>query len=173
MGCVSGAVSPAAITTEAGETVSFVVSVLTRLTVTPPAGAGVPRLIGNDAEWPGSTERLEGSPIVPACSTVTLAAVSGINGSALTWITAVPAVTPVTGMERVEGNPPFGRNVKVCEATVATPVLLEVTVTLIPPTGALPESVSVKFCVEVPTTDRLGGLKVTVAVTCAGTVAVP
>jgi hypothetical protein len=49
-------------------------------------------------------------------------------------------------------------------------VLLEVTVTLIPPTGALPESVTVKFWVEVPTTDRLGGVKARVAVTCAGTV---
>jgi len=73
-------------------------------------------------------------------------------------------------MDSVEGNPPFGRNVNCCEATVATPVLLEVTVTLIPPTGALPESVTVKFWVEVPTTDRLGGVKARVAVTCAGTV---
>jgi hypothetical protein len=72
---------------------------------------------------------------------------------------------------RVEGNPPFGRNVNGCAGTVATAVLLELTVTGIPPTGALPESVTVKFCVAVPTTDRLGGLKLRVAVTCAGTVA--
>jgi hypothetical protein len=40
---------------------------------------------------------------------------------------------------------------------VATAVLLEVTVTGIPPAGALPERVSVKFCVVVATIDRLDG----------------
>ena len=130
-------------------------------------------MIGNGTEWPGSTERLDGSPITPACSTVTLAVVSGINGGAPTWMTVLPGAIPVTGIESVEGNPPFGRKLNGCAGTVATPGLLELTVTLIPPTGALPESVTVKFCVAVPTTDRLGGLNVKVAVTCAGTVALP
>ena len=38
-GCVAGAVAPAAIVTLAGDTVTFVASLLESVTVTPPAGA--------------------------------------------------------------------------------------------------------------------------------------
>ena len=40
IGCVAGVVDPARIVTEAGETVTFEVSLLARLTIVPPAGAG-------------------------------------------------------------------------------------------------------------------------------------
>jgi hypothetical protein len=87
---------------------------------------------------------------------VTLAVASGIKGVAETWITAVPCATPVTGTVSVEGEPPFGRKVS-CSGTVATPVALELKVTVIPLGGAAPERVSVKFCVAVPTIVRLVG----------------
>ena len=40
-GCVAGIVAPAAMVTAAGDTETLVESLLARLTVTPPAGAGV------------------------------------------------------------------------------------------------------------------------------------
>jgi hypothetical protein len=156
--------------TVSGEMVSLEVSALASVTVTPPAGAGVPNVTGNGTDRVGPTETLAGSPIAPGGSTVTLAVVSGINGVAETWITAVPGATPVTGTVSVEGEPPFGRKVS-CSGTVATPVALELKVTVIPLGGAAPERVSVKFCVAVPTIVRLGGAKLTVAVTWAGTTA--
>src|SRR5437899_12277840 len=92
------------------DSVSIVVSALVRATVTPPGPAGVPRVTGKATDCVGPTLRLVGSPMTPGLSTVTLAVVSGINGDAFTWITEVPATTPVTGTVTVEFPFP-GRNV--------------------------------------------------------------
>ena len=61
-------------------------------------------------------------------------------------------------------EPPFGMNV-VLDPTVATAVLSECRLAVSPPTGAGPESVSVTFCVPVPTIVMLEELKLNVAVT--------
>ena len=82
-GCVAGVVWPPAILTVAGDTVTFVVSLLLSVTVTPPVGAGAGRLIVNAVERFGPTVTLEGRTMVPALTTVTLAVVSAIFGSAL------------------------------------------------------------------------------------------
>jgi hypothetical protein len=57
--------------------------------------------------------------------------------------------------------------------TVATLVLLELTLKVNPPAGAGLESVSVRFCVEVPLIVRLGGEKLTVVAVWTVTVPVP
>ena len=80
---MAGVVWPAAILTVAGETVTFVVSLLLSVTVTPPAGAGAGKVIVNAVERFGPTVTLEGRTMVPALTTVTLAVVSAIFGSAL------------------------------------------------------------------------------------------
>jgi hypothetical protein len=55
-----------------------------RVTVTPPEGAGVPRVTGNAVPKPvGWMERLDGRLIVSGLVTVTLAVVSAALGSAL------------------------------------------------------------------------------------------
>src|SRR5215472_16258189 len=96
-GCVAGVVCPAAILTLAGDTVTLVVSLLLSVTVTPPAGAAVPRVIAKAADCPGATTTLEGKVMVPGAATVTLAVVSATLGRALAWMVVVPGATPVTG----------------------------------------------------------------------------
>ena len=46
IGCVAGCVWPAAMTTDAGDTLTFVVSLLTSVTVVPPCGAGEDKVTG-------------------------------------------------------------------------------------------------------------------------------
>jgi hypothetical protein len=82
-GCVAGVVCPAAILTVAGDTVTFVVSLLLSVTVTPPDGAGVPKVMVNAVDWPGPTAMPVGRLIVPGAVTVTLAVVSATFGRAL------------------------------------------------------------------------------------------
>ena len=82
-GCVSGVVLPALIVILAGETVARLVSLLLRVTVTPPAGAGVPSVTGKVADCPGATDTLAGRLMVPGGMTVTLAVVSATFGGAL------------------------------------------------------------------------------------------
>ena len=76
-------VCPAAMLTLVGDMVTFVVSRLLRVRVTPPAGAGVPSVTGNATAWPGPTIMPEGRVMVPGATTVTLAVVSAIFGRAL------------------------------------------------------------------------------------------
>lgn len=49
-GCVFGVVAPCGMNTDAGDIVTFDVSLLERLTVTPPTGAPVTRVTGNGAD---------------------------------------------------------------------------------------------------------------------------
>ena len=138
-GCVEGVVAPGAITTLAGDIETLVLSLLERETVTPPAGAGPDRVTGNGADTPGPTDTFAGNVIPPI--TVTFAVASAILGEALTWITAEPNATAVTGRVAVVAP---GANCTVA-GTVATPVLLELTLTVRPPAGAPTGRTKVKF----------------------------
>jgi hypothetical protein len=94
--------------------------------------------------------------------------VAAVTFGVLAVITAEPVATPVTGMStEVE---PLGI-VNDEEETVATAVLLELTVNVRPPAGAGPESVRVRFCV-LPTR-MLGdcGVSAMLAATCTACVA--
>jgi hypothetical protein len=71
-GCVAGVIAVAGMKTLAGEIVTFEVSLLARLMVTPPAGAPVSSVIGNDTDRPGFTVTPLGRAIAPNSPTVTL-----------------------------------------------------------------------------------------------------
>src|SRR5579863_5448342 len=132
--------------TLADEMVTFVMSLLLRFTVTPPVGAGVPKVTANGTDCVGPTVTFGGRLIVPGAITVTVAVVSAMFGDELACIVVVPGVTPVTGtgmLEMPDGN--------VTEAgTVATPGLLEVKLMFTPSGGAGTDRLSVRFCVAVP-----------------------
>lgn len=81
---------------------------------------------------------------------------------------AEPAEMLVTGTLTVV-EPPM---MVVLAGTVATPVLLELRLTITPPVGAGDERFSVKFCVVIPLIVRVGGVKLSDAVTCTEPVAV-
>ena len=76
-------VDPAEIDTLAGDTVTFDGSLLLKVTMRPPAGAGAPIVIGKATGWPGGTLKFAGRPIVPPLTTVTVAVVSPKAGNAL------------------------------------------------------------------------------------------
>lgn len=105
---------------------------------------------------------LAGTPTAPLLCTVTLAVVSAIFGSALAWITVDPNATPVTGTLTVVAPEPKDT----VAGTVAVAGVLELTLMVMPPAGAAADRVSVRFCVVNPAMIRLGGVKLTVAVTC-------
>lgn len=73
VGWVAGLVDPAGIVTVAGEIVRVVVSELLKLTVTPPVGAAVDKLIGNVTVCRFPTEAEAGTFTVPALTTFTVA----------------------------------------------------------------------------------------------------
>src|SRR3954465_5064890 len=56
-GCTAGDVAPAATNTLLVGRITQLVSLLVSVTTTPPAGAGVPRMIGNGADSPSGTAR--------------------------------------------------------------------------------------------------------------------
>ena len=76
--------------------VTLEVSLLPRVTVTPPAGAGEGNVTGNATDWPNPTVVLDGKPITPTFTTFTVAVVSASAG-ALACTTDVPTAMPVTG----------------------------------------------------------------------------
>src|SRR4051812_3660354 len=112
---------------------SFAVSLETSVTVTPPTGAGVPRLIGNAAVCPSPRVGLEGRTIAPGEVTVTLAvAFATLASPEVAVIVAVPAAFPETGTFTLLADAGM-----VTEAgTLATPELLELRVITMPPAGA-------------------------------------
>jgi hypothetical protein len=69
MGCVAGASACAGMNTLLGVIVAFGLS-LERVIVTPPAGAPVAKVTGYGADWPGATEVLTGSRILPNVTTL-------------------------------------------------------------------------------------------------------
>ena len=141
VGCVVGVVAPAAMVTLAADTVTFVVSLLVKATVTPPAGAGTGRVTAYGMDWPIATEAFAGRPMVPALTTFTVAVVSGTFGEELPWITVEPMLTPVTGTLTVVVPAP-----KVTLAgTVAVLGLVDVRLMVKPPAGAAADRVRVRF----------------------------
>ena len=160
-GCAAGVVCPAATVTLAGEIVTLVVSLLLKLTVTPPAGAAVPRVTAKAADWVGPTVTPDGSVMVPGATTVTLAVVSGIFGKELAWIVVEPGATPVTV---TVAEVALAATLTVA-GTVAAAVLLELKLIVTPPAGAGADRVNVRFCVAVPIILMLVGVNAAVAAT--------
>jgi len=145
-----------------GDTVAFVVSLLLRVTVTPPAGAADGSVTVNAAEWASPTVTFDCKLIPPAVTTLTLAVVLAMEVAlALITIGAEPNVTPVTGTLTLVAP---DANVTV-EGTVAIWVFVELRFTVRPDAGAGPERVNVRFCVVGPTMVRLLGEKPMLAVT--------
>jgi hypothetical protein len=70
-GGVAGVVAPCGIVTVAGVIVNFVVSLLARVTTTPPTGAAVARLTGKGKDCPGGTVIPGGRIMSPSLPTVT------------------------------------------------------------------------------------------------------
>jgi hypothetical protein len=150
-----------------GETVKVEGSLLARAINTVDE-AGAARLTGNGAHSPGATVTFAGRIMSAAVLTVTFA-VASVRLGALARITDVPGATPVTDTVTVVS---FSGMLTVGEATVATPVLLELTLNVKPPAGAGPDKVSVRFCVAVPLMARFCGVKLMVAVTWTSLLAV-
>jgi hypothetical protein len=127
--------------TLAGEIITFVESLLLSVTVTPPVGAGVPRVTAKATDWVGPTVTLDGKEMVPGATMVMLAVVSGMFGEELAWIVAEPGTTPVTGAVMLEM--PAGK--ATVDGTVATAVLLELKLIVTPAGGAGTDRFSVRF----------------------------
>lgn len=83
-------------------------------------------------------------------------------------ITVEPGAKPATGTCAVVAPPA----ISTVADTLATVALLEPNVTVNPPTGAGPESVSSRFCDEPLGNARVAGVKENVAVTATACVAV-
>ena len=168
-GWVVGVVCPAAMLTVVGEKVSLERSLLASVTVTPPAGAGVPKVTGKSTEVLRPTFKFTGSVMSPGAVTVTPAVALAILGVlVLAVIVADPCPTAVTGTVAL-----FWLAGMVTDTGTVATVLLEelrVNVTL---EGAITESVRERFCTPVPAIVRLGGKKVAVPVTFTTVVADP
>jgi hypothetical protein len=143
---------------------TFVASLLMKLTVTPPAGAGADRVTASDVDPPKLIAALL---TLTDCVgvTVTVAVVSVMFGRALAWIVAVPAETPVTGTVTLVV---FAGKVTVA-GTVATPGVSELKLIVM---GALwaDDRVRERVCVVSAVSDRVFGKKamLTLGVTCTG-----
>jgi hypothetical protein len=163
-GGADGANAPCEMKIFIGVTVTLEVSLLVSVMKTPPDGAGFVKVTWNGAESPGATVTLAGTRM--SLTTVTLALVLAMFG-ALAEIVADPAPTPVTGTFTLIAP---AANIRVA-GTVATPVLLELRLTVKPPAGACPP---VRFNVRFPVLPalivRLAGVKLIVG---ADTVTVP
>jgi hypothetical protein len=142
--CVADVVAPAAMKTLAGDTVTFDVSLLARLMVTPPVGAFANRDTANVLNPPIPTDTL---PMVieprETAVTVTLAVADVMPVALAVIVTGPPTATPVTVTVTL-----VAPAVKFTVAgTVATPVALEVRFTVKPAGGACPLA---RLSVKVP-----------------------
>ena len=152
--------APSEIKTLAGHTVAVDVLLLVSVTVTPPAGAAVPKVTERFIELPDVSVTLAGSRMAAAavadCVTVTLAVVLARLGELAVMVTD-PAATPVTGTDKLVAPVPK----LTVEGTVATVVSLEVRLTA-RPAGAGADKFSVRFCIVPCETVRLPGQKLIV-----------
>ena len=130
-GCVDSCVAPAGMTTLAGDTVTLEMSLDDRLTVRPPVGAAVPKVIANGADCPNPVV-IAGTVMAPEPMTVTEALVSATYGKRLAWMVATPGATAVTTTVTLLDP---GPKVTVC-GTVAAAGLSEVKSNVRPPAGA-------------------------------------
>ena len=134
-------VSPLAIETVAGDTVTRVLSLLANVTVRA-AGAGADKETTNGvADAPMARVLLAGTTTFPALWTVTVVVASATNGVALAWITAVPSETEVTGTLTLVAE---AGKVTV-PGTVATPGVSELRFTINPVDGAGADRVRFTF----------------------------
>ena len=138
-----------------GAIVAFDGSLLVRVMNTPPAGAAVPNVTGNGADWPGGTVTLAGKMIPDSVEETVTLAVAFPKFGVLPVIVAEPAPTPVTGTLTLVPPVP---NVTVA-GTVATPVFVELRLAVTPPAGAGPDRLSVIFCVNPAVVAKLPGEK--------------
>ncbi len=154
-GCTAGEVVPAAIMALA-VTVAFEASLDARVTMSPPAGAGVNKLTGNAALWPTVTVIFAGTLIVAGGAIVTLTpAVAFAIPEALAVIVVEPALMPVIATEALLEN---GWKLTV-GATEATALLLLARLTVSPAAGAAEEIVNSRFWVAAPLIAKLAGEK--------------
>src|SRR6266498_4168977 len=109
-----------------------VASLLASVTVTPPGGAGAPKVIGNWAIVPSAKLRPACRPIAADVTTVMFAVVSGSAVPELAWITVAPGPVLVTGTLKLVEPATIVR----LGGTPATAGLLELNVTFNPPAGA-------------------------------------
>src|SRR5579885_2510708 len=120
-GWTVGVVAPAAMLTLAGLTVAFVVSLLWRATLTPPAGAGAlsATLSGDDCVGPNVV--LAGVTVTVFVPTVTVRSVSGNSAglSDFARIVVVPRPVAVIAIALADTSLPSPRK-NVCDCTVAT-----------------------------------------------------
>ena len=149
-GCTAGVVAPAAIDTLAG-TVTLDGSLLSRATVSPPAGAGADKVTANAADCPSPTAVVPGTLMVGCCVTFTVAVAFGIPAAEAVIVTGPPTATPVTGTGTLVAP---AANVTVA-GTVALLVSLELRLTVKPPAGAGPDRFNVRFP-ELPTVTDSG-----------------
>ena len=168
-GWVVGVICPAVMSTVPGEMDNLVVSPLASVTVTPPAGAGVPKVTGKSTEVLRPTAKFTGTVMTPGAVTVTPAVALAILGVlVLAVIVAEPGPTAVTGTVTL-----FWLAGIVTDGwTVATPLLEELRVNVILE-GAGTERVRERFCTPVPENGRLAGKKLAEPVTCTIVLAVP
>src|ERR1035437_530108 len=146
-----------------GLIVSFEVSLLESVTVTPPGRAGLVKNTGSAADSPGATLTPEANEIFEFELTVTAAVALGTLGTpAVAVIVANPVPTPLTGTLT-----PVALAWKAADAgTEATPGLLELNETVRPLAGAGDERFKAKFCVPDPLMASDGGEKLSAAPTC-------
>ena len=166
-GCTAGVVAPAAIDTLAG-TVTLDGSLLSRVTVTPPAGAACDKVTAKSADSPSPIAVAPGTLMVGCCVTVTAAVTFEKPAAEAVIVTGPPTATPVTGTGTLVAP---AANVTVA-GTVALLVSLELRLTTNPPAGACPPArFSVRFPVVPTVTDSGDPVKFSVADTV--TVPVP
>lgn len=161
-GCANGVVEPWRKTTFDRLTVTFDTSLLTKLTKRN-VGAGCAKLTLKAVDSPTPTTTPEATMMSAVGLTVTFAVVFGRLAGALELavIVVAPTDTPVTGTVALAAPA-----AKVTLAgTEAAPVLLEARL-MVSPAGAGAERFSVRFCVDVPTTVRVDGVKLIVPFTC-------
>ena len=163
-GCVAGVTALAAICTVPGEIETVEALSLVSVTVTPPVGAGVDSVMGNDTDCVSPTESPDCVPMVPGGVTVTVSVALGIFGGAPAVIVVLPAATPATANVAVLE---FAAN-DIVAGTVARPVFPELRLTVTPPVGAAAESVRVTVALAVAATEIAAGVKLTDAVTDTG-----
>src|SRR5579884_3524288 len=146
-GCVAGRVAPEAMVTVLGDTVTLVESLLERVTVTPPFGAGVDNWIASVADCPSVRLVFCGTVTEPGWATDTLVVVLTIFGVAvLAVMMADPGATPVIGTVALVA---LAANVTVA-GTVAAAVLFDDRLNVKPEAGAATDNTSVTFWVAVP-----------------------
>jgi hypothetical protein len=154
--------------TAAGDTVTFVTSLLARVTIPPPAGAGDGKVIANSADWPGATVTFAGRMIALPLCTFAVAVAPAAFG-ALAVMVAVPAATPVTATVAVVWFCAI-----VTDAGIfTTPLGAALSVTVKPPAGAGADNVRVRFLVSGPVRLTLCGEKLNDTVVCTDRVVDP